>query len=62
MDLSLEVEQALSDPSSVGVCACCATMDDDGVFLSLVDNVLYSDEQCVRVIRCPLVVAGTGDE
>jgi len=62
MDLSLEVEQALSVESGFGVCACCTTMDDDGVLLSLVDDVLHGDEQCVGVIRCPLVVAGTGDE
>lgn len=62
IDLSLEIEQALSIESSVGVCACCATVYESGALLGLVDNVLYSDEQCVRVIRCPLVGTGTSDE
>ena len=62
MDLSLEIEQALSVESGFGVCACCATVYESGALLSLVDNVAYSDEQCVRVIRCPLVGTGTGDE
>ena len=62
MDLSLEIEQALSVESRFGVGSCCTTMDDDGVLPSLVNDVLHSDEQCVRVIRCPLVVARTGVE
>ena len=43
MDLSLEIEQALSVESSVGVGSCCTTMDDDGVLLSLVDDVLHGE-------------------
>jgi hypothetical protein len=62
MDLSLEIEQALSVESGFGVGSCCATMDDDWVLLSLLDDLLHSDEQCMGVIRCPLVCAGTGDE
>ena len=43
MDLSLEIEQALSVESSFGVGSCCTTMDDDGVLLGLVEDVLYSE-------------------
>jgi len=62
MDLSLEIEQALSVESGFGVCACCATVYESGALLGLLDDLLHSDEQCVGVIRCPLVCAGTGDE
>lgn len=33
MDLSLEIEQALSVESGFGVCACCATVYESGVLL-----------------------------
>lgn len=44
MDLSLEIEQALSVESSFGVCACCATVYGSGALLGLLDDLLHSDE------------------
>jgi hypothetical protein len=62
MDLSLEIEQALSVESGFGVCACCATVYESGALLGLLDDFLHSGEQSLRIVCGPLVVAGTGDE
>lgn len=62
MDLSLEIEQVLSVESGFGVCACRTAMDDDGEFLCLVDDVLYSEAQGVGIVWRPLVRTGTSDE
>lgn len=43
MHFSLEVEQALSVESRFGVGSGRTAMDDDGVLLGLVDDVLYSE-------------------
>ena len=62
MDLSLEIEQSLPVESGFGVGSCCTAVDDDGVLLSLVDDVLHGEAQSLGIVWCPLVVAGTGDE
>ena len=43
MDLSLEIEQVLSVESRFGVGSGRTAMDDDGVLLGLVEDVLYSE-------------------